>query len=454
MPAPDPVRSSVARVWKDLLFLLFLGLVFLFSTMHRTDFAVMTAIYYALFALYILILHPRWNNSKYHFRWVLFTAVSARLLLLTGEPNLSDDYFRFIWDGRLLLNGMNPFDFKPDMLMASYWQPFEGADALYANMNSGQYYSLYPPVNQFLFYLANLVSPQFIFPGMFFLKLVFLGAEAVTLFALYGICKALRLPVNIVGWYALNPLVIIELAGNLHFEAIMIAFLVSMFYLLINGRWILAAAAFSGAVLTKVHPLMLLPFIAVFLGWKRGAWFSGISLLIIIGAFLPLLLPPYAAAWRIENMMTSFRLYYASFEFNAGIYYILRWIGTQVTGYNPIAIVGRLLMILQLIVLAVLLFRMKRTPHGLIHASFLAYLSYVLLSTTVHPWYILPLLPLALMLGYRSITAWTALVFLSYFAYAQPGWQENFGLLTLEYTCIFACLLYEFYHRNKLHEST
>jgi hypothetical protein len=450
MAALENVRTSMG-LGRYILFAAFLALVLLFSSLDRTNFTQLALVYGGLFALYGLILLPRQHHADFPFGHVLAAAIVARLLLLFSEPNLSDDYFRFIWDGRLPALGINPFDFTPEALIHSDRLLFPQADLLYEHMNSKGYFSLYPPVSQGVFRIAGLLSPARIFPAVLVMKLVILLAELVSVYSLYRICRVMGYPVKRVLWYALNPLVIIEFTGNLHFEAVMIALLLLSILLLITGRWIPAAIAYAGAVLTKVHPLMLLPFIMVFLGWKRGWRFTFLTAAIILAAYLPLLLPAEAVSWRLENMLASFRLYFGSFEFNAGIYNIFRWIGYQTCGYNAIDIVGKLMLAFQLILLTVLLYRMKRTARGLIGVVLLAYLVFILFSTTVHPWYILPMLPFAVLTGLRTITLWTALVFLSYFAYSQAGWQEHFGLLTLEYTCIFAGLLYEFNDRLKLH---
>ena len=79
-----------------------------------------------------------------------------RVLLLFTLPVLSDDFYRFIWDGRLLMNGQNPFEHLP----ADYLnQGLEGIDSnLYNQLNSPDYFTIYPPVNQFVFWVAASVS--------------------------------------------------------------------------------------------------------------------------------------------------------------------------------------------------------------------------------------------------------------------------------------------------------
>ena len=238
-------------------------------------------------------------------------------------------------------------------------------------------------------------------------------------------------------------MVILELSGNLHFESLMITVLLLYLLLIIRGHIILAAFAFSGAVLSKLHPLMLLPFIVKFLGWRKGGAFSLATLLFILIASMPFLLPPDQILERFRNMGESLSLYYQTFEFNAGIYNVFRWAGFQVYGYYNIDVVGKVMAGFTLLALAWNWWAMKADLYGMVLSWYLAYLAYILFSTTVHPWYILPLLPLALLLRMRMPIGWSAVVVLSYFAYSQQHWHENFYLLALEYTCIFVLLFFD-----------
>ena len=259
---------------------------------------------------------------------------------------------------------------------------------------------------------------------------------------------------NIVLLYALNPLVIIEFCGNLHFEGILITFLLLTVALLIQQKWTLSAFPFAGAILVKLHPLMLLPFIIKYLGWKKGVIFTLIAGTLSISLFTPFLLP--FSQWQIHlhNIISSLKLYVETFEFNGGIYYIFRWIGQWHYGYNPIHIVGKLLFVLNIVGLVVLFIKQQKGPAALIKSIAMIYMLYVLLSTTVHPWYILSILPFSLLVKWKTPLMWTGIIIVSYFAYSTNDWQENFYLLIIEYTFVFLFLFYECKRTKKLNENS
>ena len=57
-------------------------------------------------------------RSQLPWRWGLAATLVFRLLWLPATPAFSDDVYRFRWDGLLVANGVNPFQFRPDEIIA------------------------------------------------------------------------------------------------------------------------------------------------------------------------------------------------------------------------------------------------------------------------------------------------------------------------------------------------
>jgi alpha-1,6-mannosyltransferase len=433
--------------------LLFLGILVYFNYfLLRTDFTSLLLLFGGTFAIYLLLIFGKVNKVKHHFMVLMALAIVSRVAILFAIPNLSDDYFRFLWDGHLTINGISPFQYLPSEIIAQNLVDGDYALSLFAQMNSPEYYSVYPIINQFVFAMANLCFPSGIAGGVLVIKIFILGFEILTIYSLFLLTKIFKLSKNTVLLYTLNPLIIIEFCGNLHFEAGLIAFLLLSLYLLSQQKWALAAIPFAAAVLTKLHPLMLLPFVLKYLGWKKGILFSIIVAGITIGVFGGFMLPFKYPITQLNKLLTSIRLYFETFEFNGGIYYVLRAIGTSIYGYNPIQIVGKLLFFINLMGLLYIFWKQQKGFQALTKSIALAYLLYVLLSTTVHPWYILTLLPFSLLLRYKFALVWSGVIIITYFAYSTNDWHENFYLLMLEYTFVFVFLFYDFYRTKKPHE--
>jgi hypothetical protein len=152
-------------------------------------------------------------------------------------------------------------------------------------------------------------------------------------------------------------------------------------------------------------------------------------------------------------MTSSLSLYFQKFEFNASIYYLVREIGFAVKGFNIIQEAGKYL------ALTTLLFILGFSwySHGSMpwpKAMLWALMVYLLMSTTVHPWYITPLVALAVFTDYRFPIAWSMLVMVSYAGYSVNGYTENIYLVIAEYSLLTLTLIWDLVsERNQLNKN-
>ena len=424
----------VVRITIALVFVWLTAILYLAYGVERYETARLLTVYAISFIAYVGLLKLA---SPAAFRWLIGLAVVARLALLPMLPHLSDDIYRFVWDGRLLYQGYDPFAYLPsEIINGAGSVEARGIDkTLYNRLNSPNYYTIYPPVNQGVFALAAWVSPTSVRGSAIMIRTVIILAELMTLWLMVHLLKQKHSLSQQSVLYALNPLVIIELTGNLHFEALMIAFLLGSVYWLRRNLG-LSAVLFGLAVCTKLVPLILLPLYWRRLGWKKALLFYGLVAFTTVALFFPLITPELVA-----GMQKSIGLYFQKFEFNASVYYLIREIGFYRKGYNIIAQAGRWLAIGTFlgIVLYAALERNRRLPA----AYGGVWLIFLLLSTTVHPWYVTPLLAFAVFTPYRYAVAWSGLIFLTYAGYSATGFAENLWVTALEYVIVLAILGYE-----------
>ena len=135
--------------------------------------------------------------------------------------------------------------------------------------------------------------------------------------------------------YVLNPLLVLELSGNLHFEGITFTFLLISFYFLIVNKHIFSGVSFAVAIGLKLIPLMFLPLIVYKIGLRNAFPF-----LFALCLSCSLFFFPFFNIHLLTNFLESIELYFHTFEFNASIYYVLRCLGEFVTGYNQIELIG------------------------------------------------------------------------------------------------------------------
>jgi hypothetical protein len=235
----------------------------------------------------------------------------------------------------------------------------------------------------------------------------------------------------------------------------MLFFIVWSLYLLYIKKWHWAALVFGVSISVKLIPLLFLPlFYQFFMGksvFGKGFWKLRKFIWIVLGTVL-LSFAPFISSEFIANFSATISLWFQKFEFNASIYYLIRWIGYQTVGWNLIETVGKILPILVVVFVFILaFFRKNKTLPQLITAMLFSIFIYFLLSTTIHPWYIATPLLLSVFTKYRFPVVWSLMVMLSYAAYGNQGFSENLWFVSLEYTGVIGYALWElFFSKNPL----
>lgn len=430
------------------LFLLALSILFygLFAyRLDRGDTVALLSLYAALFFLcYKLIQFEKWN-----LRLMIFSGIALRGVFLLALPSLSQDFYRFLWDGNLLLEGLNPYAQTPDDWMARGGPPFPGAWELHEGMGalSSGNFSNYPPVNQYFFALAAYLGGKTIAGTLIATRGIILLADLGILYFGRRILRKLNRAPYMIFWYFLNPLVIIELSGNLHFEGVMLCFFIMAMYLLLSGKWLMATVPYALSIGVKLIPLLFLPLVMPLLGIRRGVGFY-LGTGLVLGACL---YPLYFDAFG-PNYAQTLKLWFSNFEFNAGLFNVAEWIAVR-QGARPwefIRAYGNWLpaVMVAATLLLTLLPALRKGKYWFGGALVLLS-TYYFLSPTVHPWYIIFPLLLGVFTDLRFVLVWSATVVLSYSAYSPSGVAEKPLFLFLEYLPVFGVLGYEIFKNRK-----
>lgn len=448
--------------------------------LERTEYVKLIALYAGLFLLFFQSI----KHLKRNIKLLTYLAFGFRAVFILAIPNLSQDFYRFIWDGRMILEGFNPYLFtvesfisKGELPVAQALELREGMGAL----NAG-HFTNYPPINQLCFIIAGIFAGKNILGSAVVLRLLIIVADFGTLHFGKRLLKKLKIPVYNIFWYILNPFIIIELTGNLHFEGVMIFFLIWSLYLLYVGKWQWSAVVLALSISVKLIPLIFLP---LFFQWfvnrnnlnngmlkqsrpdsyrelsgqrdnKKVSTALNLSRLIgfyaiIIFTTILLFLPFYSREF-INNYSETVALWFQNFEFNASMYYIARTVGYTFRGYNEIAVIGKIIPIVVIVVTLILtFFRRNKTMAELITAMLLVLSIYYFTATTVHPWYIATLLILSVFTKYKFPLVWSFVIILSYLAYLnlnKADKSENLWIIAIEYVLVYAVFLFELFKRN------
>ena len=426
MPSSRPAGRVISLV------ILLVSVTFIGNFISREQ-SLLLFIIYALGFLSYLYIAGKVASTKL----LLISGILARLTLFFSLPSLSDDIYRFIWDGALLKNGINPYLQLPAYYMEN---PIQGLDqTLYDQLNSPEYCTIYPPLNQFIFWLSAIVGNGNWLVYANTIRSFMLAADIGSYCFMIRLLKHYGMPSRLAFLYFLNPLVILEFVGNVHFEGIVICFLLAgLYWFERSKRWL--SATFAGlAIATKLLPFIYLPCL-FFEGLKNKKW--TVAILATIMAIVTFL--PFLNDQLISGMRNSIALYFKKFEFNASVYYLMREAGFQLYGHNKIAQIGPVLSIftcLFILSISVAGVRLKWSKPRM----FLYILTiYLVLATTVHPWYIIPLISFGVLAGYYYPIVWSLTIFLTYSGYAATGYELPVLFIMIEY--IFVLIVFALEH--------
>jgi hypothetical protein len=377
-----------------------------------------------LFLLYLAGVWLGWSGG----RRVAIAAVGLgllfRLLLLPTPVVLSSDLYRYLWDGRVQLAGINPYRYAPqDEALGGLRDP-----EIHPRINRPWAPTIYPPGAEMLFAALAWIAPGRIGALRLFLTL----CELATMFLLLGLLRRLGLPEGRVVVYAWAPLPIFEFAQGGHIDAALIPLVLLALRCRIAGRTGRAGFLLGAATLVKLYPAAILPVL-----WKRGDGRLPLAFAatILAGYF------PYArgVGGKVAGFLPT---YFARLEdFNVG----LRLFLTEDIGLVGDGARGAVMAILAAgLGLTLLLIGRGRaeTPPGIARAAGAAVGSYLLLvPATMHPWYVAWLVPFLAILPGIGWWYFSAAVALSYTGYAVDPHQVPLWARCVEYLPAYALVL-------------
>ena len=355
---------------------------------------------------------------------VLLGAVLFRLTLAPLAPTLSEDVYRYRWDGRVQRAGWNPYTIRPDdPRLDSLRNRAEPAGP------GHDIPAVYPPLSELTFRIADRFLPS---PVAF--KLTFIGADLLVVFLLAAWLRSTGGRIYQLVVYAWNPLVIVEFAGSSHSDALALAALVAACVLIIRSRQRLSMILLTAATMFKLFPIMLMPLWLRRAGWprRREAWLNGL----LAAAFALACAWPYRSALARAPEILS---YYSSRwqDNNASLYSVLVWL----TGSRRFAEGLGVGVAAGLALWAAV----KQLEPA--RAAYLIIGAILLFSPNAYSWYFTWIIPFLCFFPNPAWLLLTILQFLSYHVlidyYALNIWHWRTGMVWLTYGPFYVMLVWE-----------
>jgi len=393
---------------------------------------------------------------------IIFFAVVFRAIMLPVTPWLSDDIYRYLWDGRVLMHGINPYQWTPNAPELAHLRDAE----IFPRVNHPEIGTIYPPLLQGVFAAGQLLGGKILS-----LKILFTLIDILALILLSKVMRRSRIDQRQVLLYAWNPLPIFEISGSGHADG-----LVGLFFLLtvlqLGAERFRGAACFIGAgFLMKLTSALILPFL-----WLRKHFreASIIFAVIIVVGYLPFV----GAGAGLFSGLTTFS---AKWRFNDSIFSLIFWpiekilpdslvvalmfeAGWEVSAKALLSRRIDLTLIITKTIVSCLFIgwmawlarsfvKEKNSPETWGRLIILLYGGMLLLAPAFQPWYLLWILPLLALWPNRSLLMLSGTVFLSYWIlqdYSATGvWQENAWVKWLEFTPVGVMMLYDAYKQKR-----
>ena len=349
-------------------------------------------------------------------RLALVAALGFGGALVLAPPMLSDDVYRYLWEGRLWLEGLNPYRLAPDDPTLGYLR-----DADWALINNRPIASIYPPLSQALFAVAAWFGGS-----VASVKLLALFAHVL---CVAGVARMSSRPEASLA-LAVNPLVLGEGPLNGHFDVLTGLALLVAAWALARSRFGEAGLAVVSAVGLKVVGLLALPLLL-----RRPRVLLGTALA------SALLLLPLVASRAPTDPGSGAGQFATRWRGNESLFALVDWASHQALPESIAGLAARIAVVLLVVALATLLVHRRTPPFT---ASRMLLWAVLLLSPQVHPWYLCWLLPLEVAVGARAGLLWSATVLCAYAPLdrwiAEGVWEMPLGFQILEYGLVLLAL--------------
>lgn len=435
----------------------FLSRSFIYGQGHRNrPLFLFVALYASAFVLYVvavrLIALVDWKGREFAF--LLGCAFLFRFFLLFSHPIQEDDFYRYLWDGKVVASGLNPYGVAPSDVIArgehysAYGAILDAEPAFVAileRVNHPDVPTIYPPVAQGVFALTALVVPG----SLLGLREVFLVFDLALIGVILDILRHLHLNRAYVLVYAWSPLVVKETINSAHYDVIPTFFLLLAVSLFLRKKRHLAYVSLAAAVLGKLYPLFALP---SFLfrtkktdGWSAALGALGIVTSVIVAGYAPF----WHAGWGLWQGTVAFA---EQWQTNSLLFSLL----SAGVGYRWVASLVMAVVLSFLIFWILFRFALEEARPFL--WSLLIVLGALFLCSPVgDPWYFVWIVPFLCIFPLRSgimLSGLLGLYYLSFYFMYQKIPETFWWVIWLEYLPCYGLLLWEWRSVRGLHASS
>jgi alpha-1,6-mannosyltransferase len=358
---------------------------------------------------------------------IVAAGVIFRLTVWPLAPALSDDPYRYRWEGKLQAAGGNPYDARPADLR---WAGLR--DSTFSRVVGKDFKAVYGPLIEQIerwTYLAVAVVEHDPARQVFWFKAPFALCDLGAMAAIWLLLGAHGMARERILIYAWSPLTVVDFWATGHNDSVVVLLVALALLSAARERWTWAFAALSLAAAAKIWPVMLFP---IFIGWKGVRPLRSWQWWPVIPIFGLLAMPYFTDVGENLRFMSGFM---GGWRNNDSLFGIILWFTKDLyrAKYTAFAIVA----------VAVAILTLRRV--ALERASLWAIAVMLMVAANCHPWYLTWLLPLVALDPVPALLVWTALAPLAYSAVISwvtlGEWQSSNALRWYEYAPVYGLLV-------------
>lgn len=399
-----------------------------------------------LFTVYAV---PKINPTRSQLLWIIAVGIVLRLLMVISTPMLEDDYLRYLWDGAVTANGINPYQHSPEQVIQNTAVPSELAQLksesgeITGGINHPHLRTIYPPIAQAFFAVSYLIKPW----SMTVWKIILMVSDLVTLALLFYAFRFERLPqINlIIYWW--NPLLVKEIFNSGHLDVLVFPFALGAIILASRSKYTRSALSLAAGIGIKLWPAFLLPVILRPLISYPKKLIATVVLIIVL--LLLIFLPFYISGLDQSSGLVA---YSRSWQNNASAFRILVFISElslDILGFAAYHkyTLARVIMALLIAAWAGFVTFKRSLNNDLFKKSLFITAFVFLISPASFPWYYTWLLPFLTLRPRFSLLLLTLLLPLYYLRYyLEPRGEVrifNDFVVWIEFVPVWAALFLE-----------
>jgi len=404
---------------------------------------------------------PNVDLKKQQILWVIGIGIVLRVLMLFSTPMLEDDFYRYLWDGAVAGNVVNPYKYSPEEVMRGDHVPEELTELagesgdIIENINHPHLRTIYPPVAQAFFALSYWLDSW----SLNIWRIILIIMDLATLSLIFNALGILKLPSSFLIIYWWNPLLIKEIFNSGHLDVLIYPFILSALILASQSKFVRSTFSLIIAIGIKLWPVFLLPLIIRPVLSKPKQLLSIIVL--ALGTLAVIFMPMYMAGLDNSSGLVA---YGQGWQNNDSAFKLLTYVSKfilEVLGFETFhkSYMTRFMVIaLTGIWILYITFNRKYKETDLFTKSMFIVAFAFLLSPTQFPWYYTWLLPLLAIKPRFSLLLLTALLPMYYLRfYFRP--RDQFDIFVnvivwIEFVPVWALILWEWRKGNILKVSS